>query len=111
MNQANDFLTETGAFDLAKIMTAAHRKARAEYARTVCVLAGLNVRVTGAMGTWNAQYIAAAASIDARALNIPASMSYRAELARALADYWHRARVMRSRFVPAPVSIVYALAA
>jgi hypothetical protein len=109
-NTANDFLTETGAFDVSKIMAAAHRKAAAEFARTVCVYAGIDVRVTGAMGTWSAQYVATARTVEVRALKIPASASYRAELARALADYWHRARVMRSRFIPAPVAVAAPLA-
>lgn len=101
---ANDFINSDGSYDVSAIMAAAHRKARAEFARNVCSLAGIKVRPVCEMGTWNAQYIVAAAGVR---VAVPVSQSYRAELALALSHYWSRAKEMRRRgYRRAPPAIV-----
>lgn len=116
MHTANDFINSDGSYDVAAIMTAAHRKARAERNRTIIAYAGLRTRKGGAYSTWNAERAVLAATVDAASLNIPADRSYAAELALALADYWFRAKEIKRRghrraapLEAAPV--VYALAA
>jgi hypothetical protein len=109
MATTQGFINADGSYNVAAIMTVAHRKARHGFNTSLIVLSGYRVHCP--LSQCEAEYARIVAQhVDRRALTIPACLSYAAELKQALADCWHHARVMRSRFVPA-APVVLKLAA
>lgn len=104
MSATQDFINADGSYNAAAIMAFAHRKARHGFNTSLIVLSGWNVRCS--LSQAEIEYARIVAQhVNRRALTIPACLSYRAELKKALADCWWQARVMRSRHVPvAPVA-------